>query len=367
VSATAVAVRAGEGARGMALLLGAVRPHLAPALVDDGAFTRITRASRFFPPLSGAILECRLAEGDGDADLSLRLLAADGGRERFGRTADDPPVPAAWLRATEWRRVDALCRAWADARSPLHEHVETLWLEFDGPTLARAVPRPCVFFSTPALDAGPLHALIGDALEVLLGAPPSSATRASLRRCLDALPDGAGLAFVGVMLARATGSVRVCLRMRAGEVMQYLVAVGWNHPTAQVAWVLEQAAPLPAAEVVLTLDVGETILPTVGIEVRADPSGEWGPILGRLVTLGLCAPHKARAALRWPGCDAVLRGLTPADITLRPPSTARAAAGALQARTLNHLKLVTHPGRPPVAKAYFYAGFVWPAGTIHPG
>lgn len=350
----------------MAPLLGAARPHLADALVDAAGFAGVSAAARLLPALSGAILECRLAEGDATADLSIRLLTTDGGRERFACVDADPGVPREWLAVPEWRRVRDFCRAWADVRSPLHGQVETAWLEFDSPTLGEAVPRPCVFFSTPALPPAPLQALIGRAAATLLGQPLPRGTRVNLRRCLDALPAHAALTFIGLMLARATGTVRVCAGMRAGEVAGYLAAIGWSHPMAQVKWALERVARDPAAPVIVNLDVGDTLLPTLGIEVKADAAASWPVIMDRVMSLGLCTPGKAAAALQWPGYDAALQGMKPGvDTTLGPPPAG--AAGAMQVRTINHMKVVTHPDRPPIAKVYLYAGFVWPAPRARPG
>jgi hypothetical protein len=353
----------------MASLLAAARPHLAGALVDAAGFAGVSLAARLLPALSGAILECRLAEDDATADLSIRLLTTDGGRERFAGVDADPGFPCEWLAVAEWRRVRDFCRAWADVRSPLHAQVETAWLEFDSPTLGEAVPRPCVFFSTPALPAPRLDALIGQAVATLLGEPLPRGTRVNLRRCLDALPADAALTFIGLMLARATGTVRVCAGMRAGEVAEFLAAIGWSHPTAQVEWALGRVARDPAASLVVTLDVGETILPTLGIELKADAAASWPVLLDRLVSLGLCTAAKAAAALQWRGYDVALRGMKPGvDTTPRPPSSGPAAATAMQVRTINHVKVVTHPHRPPIAKVYLYAGFIWPApcaGTAH--
>ena len=60
------------------------------------------------------------------------------------------------------------------------------------------------------------------------------------------------------------------------------------------------------------------------------------------------------------GYDAALQGMKPGvDTTLRPLPAG--AAGAMQVRTINHVKVVTHPDRLPIAKVYLYAGFIWPA------
>jgi hypothetical protein len=239
--------------------------------------------------------------------------------------------------------------------------VETVWLEFDSPSLGDAVPVPSVFFSAPALDRARAGRVALGGVETLRGAPLSAGARRNLRRCMDALPAEAALTYLGVMLARPGDSVRFCATLPAAEVARYLAAVGWAHPTAPVERILGDVVRGFAPRVVLNLDVGETLLPTLGVEVKPEPEGLWPAFMERLVARGLCSPAQAGAVLGWPGHDAALEGMRAGvDVSLAPPPGAPAAATALRIRTLNHAKLVVRPGCRPQAKVYLYAGFVWP-------
>src|SRR6185369_7079715 len=109
------------GSSSMADRVALLAPHLDGALVPPATFARMTAATRRLPPLSGAILECRLDEGAPGLDLSVRARVDDGGRALLaGRPLASGPV---------WRRIARFSALWRDERSPLHRAVENVWLE----------------------------------------------------------------------------------------------------------------------------------------------------------------------------------------------------------------------------------------------
>jgi hypothetical protein len=339
----------------LAQLVGAALPRLPIALVDDQAFERIARGAALFPPLSAIGIECGLTGADRGADLSIRTMAADGGRELFSRR----PLPGA-ARFTDpiWRGVHSFFQHWADEGSRLHHEVETVWLEFDRSTLGDPVPRPCVFFSTPKLNPTSAGWITDVAVDLLRRAPLPDPIRRNVQRCIGALPPGAALTYVGVLLSRATDTIRLCARMQVERVRPYLDALEWHDRTSRLQSVLFHAARAYASDVVVNLDVGHSISPKLGIEVKPNPSHLWPLFLERLVALGLCSPVRGKAALAWPGHDSALSRISPGSISLLPPADP-SRAQALQVRTINHAKIVVCPEQATRAKLYLYAGFVW--------
>lgn len=65
----------------MANLLGLTLEYLGTALVAPDRYARIRRLLRRIPPLSGLILECRLAPDTEQVDVSVRAVVEDGGRD----------------------------------------------------------------------------------------------------------------------------------------------------------------------------------------------------------------------------------------------------------------------------------------------
>jgi hypothetical protein len=301
-------------------------------------------------------LECRLDPRDTRTDLVIGVEAAG----RAILCGDNPAIALhpAVTRAGPWKQVRDFCRAWADPASPLHEGVERLWLEFDisgdaDPAESRPLPGVFLDFAESACASGPPEERCGYAvlaLRSLLGTEPSPAVTGHLLRCLRALPEGACIPYVGVLIPRGTDLVRLCV-MGLGEerLCDYLRAVGWTGPYASLAALLERvrasgggsASPSMA---LVHLDVGSDLLPKVGLEFAFARSSQ---VRGRLhepgfldllVEEGFCTAPKRRVLLAWPGCEPVR---LPHELW---PS--------LALRHLAHVKIVVDAGGPREAKAY---------------
>lgn len=123
-----------------------------------------------------------------------------------------------------------------------------------------------------------------------------------------------------------------------------------------VPWVQGAADLFEGVERIhLSLDVGEEVLPRIGIEGSLPrlPGREprWGELFERLVSRGLCPPGKRDAALAWQGSETFWT--SPAAWPVEA-----VGAGGFCFRKLSHVKVVCRPGQEPEAKAYLLFGYL---------
>jgi hypothetical protein len=295
-------------------MLAAVAPCLPPALVSGEALSDLRSTARGLPyaVAHGFGLECRLGEETARADLALLIQPGDGREILAGRHAVVPP-PGRFFEHAVWRRVRDFCGDWAEPDSAVHRHVEGLWLEFDVDGPPEAVPVPSVFLALrdrgTELSPGELsrvhHELARGALASLWGRPLPEGVAATLAECFRAVPAGADLFSMAVMLSRPWDVVRLGVKNVSAEgLLSYLSRVGWPGPRPLLERWLRELEPL-VDRFFLDLDVGAEVLPTFGLEciLRRPPTEEprWRALLERLEREGLCRPDKRRGLLAWPG------------------------------------------------------------------
>jgi hypothetical protein len=325
--------------------LRVVEPHLPSALVSPEGFARLRALAAQLPPQSMVGFECLLADQTQDADLAVGLPAKSPGMKQFSDRGLQNALLADLLAHPIWQRVSTLCMHVSEPHSVLHDRLGTVWLEFDGHHQGPGVPVPNVLFGLPFEDhvgeAGPWQ-VAESALELLTGESPPRRVRDMLERCFTALPSGAHLFQLGVMLGRRVKGVRVCVcNLSLDGIGEYLDRLGWTGRREELIGAL---SPLTgqALRLALGIDVGDMIAPRIGVECylhdgpRTRIEGHWAELLDLLVARGMCRLDKRDALLCWPG-QTLARFLWPVII----------------ARGLNHIKLVYQPGCPPQAKAYF--------------
>jgi hypothetical protein len=168
------------------------------------------------------------------------------------------------------------------------------------------------------------------------------------------------------MLSRVFQGVRLYLAgVRLDSIPTYLDAIGWQGDRSEVRDLLPWLSPF-FEKVELALDVGEAILPRVGMECHVFGSSlpaakaKWSAFLDVLVARGLCLPSKRDALLAWMGHAhaRTLDGPWPADLRRRALAFGPDVSSVLT-RTINHIKVVYQPGRPLEAKAYFNLLETW--------
>jgi hypothetical protein len=353
-------------------VLRPVWPYLGDPLISPACIAEIAAVARQLPAGMSAFagFECRLGAAEARADFSVCTMAVGGERESLAGAGPAGPRPDGAPGDDPWARVRRFAAAWASPGSPLHAHVGRVWLEFDVAERSAPLPAPNVFFGpAPPLerptagDAG--HAWVSTtALPALRGAGLPPAIRRRLGDCLAALPDGAGAFQVGLMLARPTDAVRVCVAgLDPAAIPEYLGRIGWGGPRGELDGVLERFGR-QADRIGLAIDVGETVGPRIGLEcflggpIRSLP--RWRPFLDELVEAGLCRPDKRAALLRYPGYldDRGGRDLWPEHL-LRVSSFLEARVRSVVCRWLHHVKLSYEAGRPLEAKAYLAARHMW--------
>jgi hypothetical protein len=215
--------------------------------------------------------------------------------------------------------VSELSRAWAVPGSILDVELHNVALEFDVREGLEGLPPPNIFLGarTGILPADPSHpgqlelpvvgpaAWLLDSALPLLGKRLSDARRDALLRCFEALPSGSRAFQVGVMLARPVEALRVCvIGLEYGKVAGFLRRIGWPGDPPELERRL--ASLVRGAEsVILDVDVGETVLPTLGLECFAGEDGDpdlvdrWARFLDPLVECELCRPERRQALLDW--------------------------------------------------------------------
>jgi hypothetical protein len=344
-----------------------IAPSVPAQLVSPAAFARARAVAAHLPAglTNWLYLECRLAAGDSRVDLALRV--DERGREILAQLNPAISLGEPILSHPGWQGVLAFGGAWAAPRSRLYDGVERVWLEFDiepaEPGTGDAVPAPGVFleFAPRVYREGAVaehHQLALASLVLLSGRNVTDPVARNLRRCLEQLPPGASLLYVGLLLSRGSTTARGCVTgLSDAQLPAYLEAIGWPGSPDDLARLLAPfSRALGGSERsvgILNFDVGETIHPGLGLElVLSRPPQVRGEIaekelLDLLVRRALCSPAKRDALLAWPGAR---RETLPHELW---PS--------LLIRRVNHVKLSYEPGAPLTVKGYlcFYHEFDW--------
>ncbi len=314
--------------------LDVVSPRLTEPLFAGSAVERLKALARYLPGSCQAILEASLQPAPA-VDLSVQVAEAAQALELA-----EAPLP------------DHLCRflvLWATPHGPFAP-VSRLWLEFDlrPGSCAFPVPTVCARLS-PGAD---FEWLSGSLWPALRGRALTVAQRELARRALREAPPGAGLLYAFSLLSRPGEAIRLELfgLEPPGPLLEYLGRVAPEHAAA-VAPCAHLAAG--AERVHLSFDVGEEILPRIGIEgsfpSRPEREPRWRGFLDRLVEHGLGSAARRDAALAWPGTDTFW---TAAE---RWPLS-EAGLRTRCVRGLSHAKVVCGPGLEPEAKIYLTLG-----------
>jgi hypothetical protein len=298
------------------------------------AIGRLRRLAATLPGECQGTLEARLAPGATPVDLSLRLRTASEARALAARL----PVAGSFVPF------------WSAGEGPL-ALVRSVWLEWDlEREPGRGIPPAPVVCAKLPKDIDPGW-LLGTLLPALQGFSPPAGQLARILSCLDALPPPATLLYVFSLRARGSDAIRLeIFGLEPAGILAYLRGVA----PGEVSRVEEVAALFEGVERLhLSFDVGDEVLPRIGIEgsfPRQPPrEPRWRGLFDRLVQSGLCAPEKRDAALAWPGYDTFWNA---AD---RWPVAALGSRGVCL-RTLSHIKVVCAPDREPEAKVYLVFG-----------
>ena len=195
--------------------------------------------------------------------------------------------------------------------------------------------------------------LIGSLFPALQGKPVPAERQRLVRRCHEAIPKPAHLLYAFSLLARGSDALRLeIFGLEPAGIVSYLKDVA---PGA-VPWVQDAAGLFEGVERIhLSLDLGEEVLPRIGIEGSFSrlPGREprWGELVVRLVSRGRCRRDQRDAAVAWQGSE---------TFWTAPAAWPVEAVGArgFCFRKLSHVKVVCRPGREPEAKVYLLFGYL---------
>lgn len=340
-----------------------IAPSLNRSLVETGYLRRIESLAVHFPSRLAGIFgfEVHLADPSGRADFAFKISNDEAIKESLHsvllslqRSSEDKGWRA-WLDFSgAWRRSDSrFCRDVAD-----------IWLEFDIDPSSSHLPVPSLFVTVrPSLGRDGVSGLFRDIVRHFRGTAFLGKLEPCLGRCLDGLPQNASIPFIGLMLSRPAPAVRLSVsKLLPEQIPRYLQDLQWPGDDGALRRVLD----LPRAgvtDLLLDLDVGETLLPKAGLEFYFRESRlparpfPWEGFLETLAAKNLCHPAQRDALLCYPGqakdADKPLN-LVMAERFLNHHQS-------VFVRKMSHFKLVFGANRDLAAKAYLEARLYWVA------
>ena len=335
-----------------------IAPYMPPQLLASERLGEISRLAATLPPSSNFGFECRLGSASSAADLLLAVIPSDGSLWAWAqRRVEGVPAPEGWASVqrflSDWHGGDPGFRAVYDT-----------WLEFDLEEPAGESLVPSFFFGFDHKQGENHPDVTEHLLAYLRDAPLTDGHRAALRRCYGALPPGAQIFQVGLMLSRPVQAVRLCVRGLAfSNIAAYLKGLRWSGAADVLRSHIEPLIPF-IDNVGVDLDVTNTVLPRIGLEcsISDGPTGraKVGALLGQLVSQGHCTEEKMRAIGDWLGycSERTDRGSWPAHLLKASERLGPGVASAF-ARTLNHIKLSYEPDGTVTAKAYLGVRHYW--------
>lgn len=355
--------------------LQVVAPYLSHQLVTPEAFSQIQTVARMLPPLSEALLECRLGANSSTVDFSVLVTPGDGSREILAGLNPTVTMPDIILTNPVWRRIREFCLHWYEPNFLLSENVDNVWLEFDVDGQLPKVSIPSFFFRfkdlikknniTKKSDVVAQKQVIETALSLLYGTSISPQIKQNIAICLDSLPIGSQFLYIGAMLSRKLEAVRVNVTgIPEEKLFAYLTEIGWKYSVSEFKEILHILSGFSDI-IALNFDVGNVIYPKIGIEcqlIKKDPQIEprWQLFLDYLVEKGLCTPEKRDAFLCWAGYsqEKTHPELWPSNLS-KVSSFFGGRGSSVFFRSLNHIKIVYQPGISLEAKGYLSFGHAW--------
>jgi Rps23 Pro-64 3,4-dihydroxylase Tpa1-like proline 4-hydroxylase len=294
--------------------LNLVKPFVSSDLIDPMSWTEIEAIAQQMPSQITSFFgfECRLGVAAAKADLLLCIATGEIGQKVLDGSKHADLFPKNWFKQPVWSHLRDFAACWQDKTSPLHEKVSNIWLEFDVAETDDQALIPSCFFGSSFIFADPSSTthhqswITQTAISMLRGQPLLPLVEQHLFRCINALPTGAYVFQIGLMLSRRSEMVRICLRGIAGShLSDYLQQVRWSGSTAALqAQVMEIATYVDRID--LDLDIGETgVASRIGLECylfqQPKFQPKWQAFLDYLVNAELCLPQKREALLSYPG------------------------------------------------------------------
>jgi hypothetical protein len=271
-----------------------------------------------------------------------------------------------WLNRTRrWPHVSVVVNKW---RQPWASGSGLVWLEFDLSRDTSIDRAPNVFLAFDRVTGGfgehggEVSALIDE----YFSESGNCAQAKTLKRCIERAPSAVLRLQLGLMFARHTPPIRLCLQpIGDEELIDFLKAISW--PGSLTVAARSVATYRSVCDGFgLHLDVAESINPCAGLELlyrekaqESQPAQErrWIDLFDRLITDGLCSEAVRDKLLIWaskrvfeaPLIERLIAGAFPADEVLLHGTFYTGLA---------HVKLSLDREGKLSAKAYFGARLV---------
>lgn len=351
-------------------------PYIPPDLISAQCLERIQSIAQHLPATLGigpCMFECSL-DGGPAADFSVAAMASRGDHAALARLGSmDVTRPP--FDGPGWTRIREFARWWSHGSSLLTHAIEEVWLEFDVCLTTHAPGNtPNLFFrheyQSPhelALRkrlSGEYIRAATEGLEILEGGRIPSATLSTLAECMDILPAGARILFLGAMIARVPGTVRmVASGLGLPDALHYLRRLGIRESLASnglIAGISQLSDHLW-----LAVDLKEAgVSPRIGFDcyvnntVHSKNNRKWAGLLDFFVDHGVCTDRKRNALLG--AADMSNREFDEQawPESLRRVSKVLGPAGFDRlALYIHHIKVIDKPGVPLEVKAYLCASY----------
>jgi hypothetical protein len=145
--------------------------------------------------------------------------------------------------------------------------------------------------------------------------------------------------------------------------LEYLIKIGWTYPTNKLQSLISNLSEF-VDYICLSFDVGESILPKIGLEchLSKEPKHEtrWQLFLDYLVEKRLCSVAKKDAILAWSGfCQKASHPeLWPENLTQGSLFLGTRVL-SIFTRKISHIKIVYEQDNLVEAKVYLWFGHTW--------
>jgi hypothetical protein len=288
-------------------LLEALEPSALDPLVGEAQRAHVLRlVDDLAVPIQTACYEARLAEGDPRVDLALCVFPTIR-PTTLGRAA----WPGCSPTDDRWQRAGAFLDEWNAPGSRLGAEVPFVWVAFDLPDAAVALPAPCLgvcadphFFyrrlGGDPVDGDPASrvcSLADRSHRTLLGEPLPEDARRRMGRCLGAGAEAKHLSF---MLGRTPATVKLDVRLRAEGVASFLRTIEWPEDADAIQAQITALMPW-SGHVQLNLVLHPELAPPLEVEFLTTASEstpeQRGAFVEMLASEGLCGAAKARVLL----------------------------------------------------------------------
>lgn len=274
------------------------------------ALSNLYELAKKLPPVRGAVLECRLEANEPRVDLSI-CLPNDFTIGQFDKST---------LLQFKLGKYQKIFNNFSRSRSTtlnqgirnIYELVENIWLEFDVLGDTSSIPLPAIGLhlnQTDNLSASIFRQqlpcfshkeIINQLVTDLLEQEYSTNFQVNLQRCIEVLPVGAKIIFLGAASSRQTNAVRFIInKILPSEISTYLANAGWTGNFDELRTQILALSNL-VDNIVLSFNIGDIISPQIGLECYLIVK-EWQNFIEYLVINGACTPTKGKALLAWTG------------------------------------------------------------------